>query len=479
MNRIVGIETEYGCLSLLPPGSTSAVERVRDWIFSHRQLGLIDVHHRDWDEPSGNGGFLFNGGRLYIDMGHLEYCTPECLSLLDLLRYDRAGDALIARALRELHLDREVSFIRNNIDHYTGATFGCHENYLVRRTAPLHEANVLSLLAFLTVRLLYVGAGRVGSTVAPELRGQMMRAGADDLFQISQRADYINNDLYEWVQFNRAIINTRDEPLGDPRKYRRLHLLHGDTSVLPTTLLLKLGTTALVLDLIEIDKLPKIALADAVTTFRELSRQTSGPWQVALADGSATDAVELLQSYCDAARQEFHGRDDETDALLKIWADTLAALRTEPLALVGKVDWITKKWLFEQFKEQEGLAWSDPWLKSQDLEFHKVDPAENIGLALEQTPAPWRLADAAVADAMFQPPANTRAHARSGLMQWLEQHDTRYHVDWEILGVEGGEPLTLLNPFDPEPPEAKAWQAGITEVLKRQAGRASSGGEKV
>ena len=479
MNRIVGIETEYGCLSLLPPGSTSAVERVRDWIFSHRQLGLIDVHHRDWDEPSGNGGFLFNGGRLYIDMGHLEYCTPECLSLLDLLRYDRAGDALIARALRELHLDREVSFIRNNIDHYTGATFGCHENYLVRRTAPLHEANVLSLLAFLTVRLLYVGAGRVGSTVAPELRGQMMRAGADDLFQISQRADYINNDLYEWVQFNRAIINTRDEPLGDPRKYRRLHLLHGDTSVLPTTLLLKLGTTALVLDLIEIDKLPKIALADAVTTFRELSRQTSGPWRVALADGSATDAVELLQSYCDAARREFHGRDDETDALLKIWADTLAALRTEPLALVGKVDWITKKWLFDQFKEQEGLAWSDPWLKSQDLEFHKVDPVENIGLALEQTPAPWRLTDDAVADAMFQPPANTRAHARSGLMQWLEQHDTRYHVDWEILGVEGGEPLTLLNPFDPEPPEAKAWQAGITEVLKRQAGRASSGGEKV
>ena len=475
MNRIVGIETEYGCLSLLPPGSTSAVERVRDWIFSHRQLGLIDVHHRDWDEPSGNGGFLFNGGRLYIDMGHLEYCTPECLSLIDLLRYDRAGDALIARALRELHLDREVSFIRNNIDHYTGATFGCHENYLVRRMAPLGEANVLSLLAFLTVRLLYVGAGRVGSTVAPELRGQMMRTGSDDLFQISQRADYINNDLYEWVQFNRAIINTRDEPLGDPRKYRRLHLLHGDTSVLPTTLLLKLGTTSLVLDLLEIDKLPKLALADAVTTFRELSRQTAGPWRVALAESRSTDAVELLQSYCDAARREFRGRDDETDVLLDIWASTLAALRTDPLTLVGRVDWITKKWLFEQFKEQEGITWADAWLKSQDLEFHKVDPAENIGLALDQSPAPWRLTDAAVADAMFQPPTNTRAHARSGLMQWLELHDARYHVDWEILGVEGGEPLTLLNPFDPDPPEAKVWQASITEVLKtlpqRQSGR--------
>ena len=466
MNRIVGIETEYGCLSLLPPGSTSAVERVRDWIFSHRQLGLIDVHHRDWDEPSGNGGFLFNGGRLYIDMGHLEYCTPECLSLLDLLRYDHAGDALIARALRELQLDREVSFIRNNIDHYTGATFGCHENYLVRRAAPLHEANVLSLLAFLTVRLLFTGAGRVGSSVATELRGQISRLGLDDMFQISQRADYINNDLYEWVQFNRAIINTRDEPLGDPRKYRRLHLLHGDTSVLPTTLLLKLGTTSLVLDLLEIDKLPKLMLGDAVTTFRELSRQTTGPWRVTLADGRTADAVEILQEFCDAARREFHGRDEETNALLDIWADTLTALRTAPLALVGKVDWITKKWLFDQFKEQEGLTWADPWLKSQDLEFHKVDPDGNIGLSLDQSPAPWRLSAEQIADAMFQPPANTRAHARSGLMQWLEQHDARYHVDWEILGVEGGDPLTLQNPFDPDPPEAKAWQANITEVLK-------------
>ncbi len=479
MNRIVGLETEYGCLSLLPPGATSAVERVRDWIFSHRNLGLIDVHHRDWDEPSGNGGFLFNGGRLYLDMGHLEYCTPECLSLADLLRYDQAGDALIIRALEELKLDREVSFVRNNIDHYTGATFGCHENYLVRRSAPLNEANVLSLLAFLTLRVLYVGAGRVGSIVAQELRGQVTRMGADDLFQISQRADYINNDLYEWVQFNRAIINTRDEPLGDPRKYRRLHLLHGDTSVLPTTLLLKLGTTALVLDLLEINKLPKVALADAVTTLRELSRQTSGPWRIMLADRQTADAVEVLAGYCDAARREFRGRDQETDALLEIWAGTLTALQTEPAALVGQVDWITKKWLFEQFKEQEGITWADPWLKSQDIEFHKVDPTGSLALSLAQTPAPWQLEKAAVAEAMFQPPINTRARARSTLMQWLEQHDARYHVDWEILGVEGGDPLTLLNPFDPDPPEARVWQTGIAEVLKTLPGRKETGEARI
>ena len=210
------------------------------------------MHQRDWDEPAGNGGFLFNGGRAYVDMGHLEYCTPECLSLIDVLRYDRAGDAILVQAVKDLRLQDQVSFIRNNIDHYSGATFGCHENYLVRRSAPLTEANVLSLLAFLTLRQLYGGAGRVGSTPGAELRGDLIRPGADSHFQISQRADYINNDLFEWVQFNRAIINTRDEPLADARKYRRLHLLHGDTSVLPTTLLLKVGTTSLVLDLLEL-----------------------------------------------------------------------------------------------------------------------------------------------------------------------------------------------------------------------------------
>src|SRR5438445_4747162 len=125
---------------------------------------------------------------------------------MEVLRYDRAGGLLAMQAIKALGLAGEVSFIRNNIDHYTGATFGCHENYLVRRSAPLTETNVLSLLAFLTLRVLYTGAGRVGSTMGAEFRGDSLRPGADGNFQISQRADYINNDLFEWVQFNRAII---------------------------------------------------------------------------------------------------------------------------------------------------------------------------------------------------------------------------------------------------------------------------------
>src|SRR4029079_6741105 len=309
MNRIVGLETEYGCLTNDPSGPPSAVGRVRNWIFDRARFGLPDMHQRDWDEPAGNGGFLFNGGRAYIDMGHFEYCTPECLSLIDVLRYDQAGDAILVQALKAMRLEKEINFIRNNIDHYSGATFGCHENYLVRRSAPLTESNVHSLLAFLTLRMLYVSAVRVGATMAAETRGELARPGMDNVFQMSQRADYINNDLFEWVQFNRAIINTRDEPLADARKYRRLHLLHGDTSVLPTTLMLKVGTTSLVLDLLETDRMPKMVLADAVLSFRTMSHQPDGPWLATLADGRSASAVELLFEYCDAATNEFKGRD--------------------------------------------------------------------------------------------------------------------------------------------------------------------------
>jgi len=457
MNRIVGLETEYGCLTNDPSGPPSAVGRVRNWIFEKNRFGLADMHQRDWDEPAGNGGFLFNGGRAYVDMGHLEYCTPECLSLIDLLRYDRAGDAILLQALKEMHLTEQVSFIRNNVDHYSGATFGCHENYLVRRSAPLTESNVLALLSFLTLRLLYAGSGRVGSTPGAELRGDLLRHGADSHFQISQRADYINNDLFEWVQFNRAIINTRDEPLADARKYRRLHLLHGDTNVLPTTLLLKAGTTALVLDLLELDQLPRVVLSDAVMTFRNLSHQPDGPWLAPLADGRCANAVELLFQYQEAARKEFRGRDTETDIVLRVWDEVLSALATQPEMLVGKVDWITKRWLFRQFMERENISWSDPWLKAQDLEFHHADPARSLGQALARTPVGWDIPVSDITDAMRAAPHNTRAQARSHIMKLLKNQHIRYFVDWEVIDAEGVNSLNLLNPFDASPEEADNW----------------------
>ena len=445
--RITGLETEYGCLVQPPVQIQDVLPRVRDWLFENDRYGLIDLHDRDWDEPAGNGGFLFNGGRVYIDMGHLEYCTPECASTMDVVRYDRAGDLLLQEAVRALKLDRAISFIRNNVDHYTGATFGCHENYSLDRKAPLHERNVLALLAFLTLRVLFTGAGRVGSIRPVRFRGEVVQREDAALFQISQRADYIQNDFFEWVQHNRAIINTRDEPLADPRQYRRLHLIHGDSNVLPATIFLKIGTTRIVLDMLDEDELPQIVLQDAVTTLRLLSRTLSPPWCVALADGKLANAVDLLWIFQQKAKQLFKGRDAETDALLKLWAQAIEGLSGDLSSLIGLVDWVTKEHLLREFCKTEGLEWGHPWLESQDLEFHHIDPDRSLGLALANTAGFWN--PPGLLDSKLKPPTNSRAHARSRLMREIQGKETSYSLDWEAVEVPNQKRTRLLNPFQP------------------------------
>lgn len=445
--RITGLETEYGCLIQPPAQVQEVLPRVRDWLFENDRYGLIDLHDRDWDEPAGNGGFLFNGGRVYIDMGHMEYCTPECATALDVVRYDRAGDLLLQEAVRALKLEDKVSFIRNNVDHYTGATFGCHENYSLDRKAPLHEKNVLSLLAFLTLRVLFTGSGRVGSIRPSRFRGELVQREDAALFQISQRADYIQNDFFEWVQHNRAIINTRDEPLADPRQYRRLHLIHGDSNVLPATSFLKIGTTRIVLDLLDADELPPLALHDAVTSLRLLSRTLSPPWCVPLADGKLADAVELLSIYHAKSKELFEGRDAETDALLDIWARVLRGLSGNMESLVGLLDWVTKEYLLREFCKSEGIEWGNPWLESQDLEFHHIDPDRSLGLALADFDGFWE--PDGIDTAMSKPPADSRAHARSRLMREIQGKESSYFLDWEAVEVPNQKRTRLLNPFQP------------------------------
>jgi proteasome accessory factor A len=445
--RITGLETEYGCLIQPPAQVQEVLPRVRDWLFENDRYGLIDLHDRDWDEPAGNGGFLFNGGRVYIDMGHMEYCTPECATAIDVVRYDRAGDLLLQEAVRALKLEDKVSFIRNNVDHYTGATFGCHENYSLDRKAPLHEKNVLSLLAFLTLRVLFTGSGRVGSIRPSRFRGELVQREDAALFQISQRADYIQNDFFEWVQHNRAIINTRDEPLADPRQYRRLHLIHGDSNVLPATIFLKVGTTRLVLDLLDADELPPLALHDAVTTLRLLSRTLQPPWCVPLADGKLADAIELLAMYHAKAKELFKGRDAETDSLLDLWAKVMRGLSSNLNSMVGILDWVTKEYLLREFCRSEGLEWGNPWLESQDLEFHHIDPDRSLGLALAHRDGFWE--PDGMPEAMSKPPCDSRAHARSRLMREIQGKESSYFLDWEAVEVPNQKRTRLLNPFQP------------------------------
>ena len=453
MDRVVGVETEYGCL-VSDEGSHGAAEiwpaKVKNYIFRKARLGTIDLHYRDYEEPPGNGGFLLNGGRLYLDMGHIEYASPECLHLRDLVAYDLAGDDLLQSSLAALGAAGRVSFIKNNVDHHTGATFGCHENYLMKREAQFTPPVLGTLLTFLATRQLFTGAGRVGQAnpLAFDFEPPQTQTAVD--FQLSQRADHIVNDIYQWVQFNRAIINARDEPLADYRKYRRLHLLIGDSNMSPFATALKIGTTACVLALLEEARLPRnLVLNDAVQSTRDISRDPTRRWIVDLENGKTIGALDVQWQFHELATKHLRNRSAETDWLLESWSFTLEALEQNQNALIGGVDWITKKWLLDTFVESENLEWNDPWLQSIDLEYHNIDPAKGLffGVTPGKRIGEWNNS-ARRSAAMDQPPANTRAAGRARAVAHFQNSERPYVINWDSIAYDSRDFLVMSDPFE-------------------------------
>ena len=453
MDRVAGIETEYGCLVRGDDGRSHTDAwpvKVKNFLFRKEEAGAIDLHYRDYEEPPGNGGFLLNGGRLYLDMGHIEYASPECLLLRDLVTYDVAGDHLLQSALKSLNAVERVSFVKNNIDHETGATFGCHENYLMKREAQFTPPVLGTLLAFLATRQIFTGAGRVGQANPLAFDFQLPQPEAHVDFQLSQRADHIVNDIYQWVQFNRAIINARDEPLADYRKYRRLHLLIGDSNMSPFATALKIGTTSCVLSLLEEGRLPKnLSLSDAVQSTRDISRDPTSAWIVRLENGKTIGGLDIQWQFYELAEKHLSGSNDETDWLLESWSFTLDALRSKPESLIGGVDWITKKWLLEMFMESEGLTWDDPWLQSLDLEYHNIDPDKGLffGVNPAKRIGEWNNS-VCRPEATYQPPANTRAAGRAQAVAWFQKSDQPYVINWDSIACDNRDFLVMGNPFD-------------------------------
>ena len=450
--RIYGIETEYGCL---PPASDPFLSpdfvsiKAKDCVFYRDGLGIVDMHYRGRDEPPGNGGFLFNGGRVYIDMGHVEYATPECTGLFDLVAADRAGERLVQRALDQLGLADSAAFFKNNIDHYTGATFGCHENYLVRREVPFSQVLLPTMLPFFVTRQIFAGAGRVGCHTDIFEYGSAEDEGVG--FQLSQRADHIVTEIYQWIQFSRAIINTRDEPLADWGLYRRLHLLVGDSNMMEYATALKVGTTALVLQLLEEQErviCDDIKLLDPVQAIRDISRDMTYRWEVQLEDGRYTTATEIQRAYLDLAERYLRGRDEEGDWVLDEWRFVIDALEHDPGCLVDRVDWVAKKWLLEYFMREEGLDWQDTWIQSLDLEYHNLNAARSLYFDLYERGMVKRVvADEQIDQAITHPPADTRACARSRVMRALTDQKTRYQIDWDSICVGDDKFLSLDDPF--------------------------------
>lgn len=478
-NRIFGIETEYGLLvnQDRPDHSPSWIaHRIRDHIFHVQQRGVLDLHHRGHDEPPGNGGFLTNAGRMYLDMGHLEYASPECTSLFDLVASDRAGDQILQSALEDLGLAETVSLVKNNIDHETDATFGSHENYLVSRQFPFSRRGLAPLVSFLVTRQIFTGAGRVGIGNDPSewvQVGHLMlhRPGLRDApdrkgvpFQISQRADFIVNDFFEWVQHNRSIVNTRDEPLADPNHYRRIHLLCGDSNVSEYATALKMGTTGLVLQLIEDGHVPAgLALSEPVEALQELSQDQERAWLVTLESGKTISAIDLQLELFRAAHQHYLGQDEETDWVLDHWERVLTDLRGDYAKLVGRVDWASKLWLLDLYREAERIEWGAPELKSLDLEYHNLHPEKGLFWGLQDEGRAVRVTtDKAIRLAQDHPPRNTRAFGRGELVRHLlacgsstepddDQDEGRffpaYVINWSIFQVRGHPAFQMPDPF--------------------------------
>ena len=478
LNRIFGLETEYGLLihEDRPDHSpTWFAHKIRDHLFQVQRRGVLDLHHRGHDEPPGNGGFLTNAGRIYLDMGHLEYASPECHSLMDVVASDRAGDLLLQRTIDDLGYGEQISLIKNNIDHETDATFGSHENYLVSRRFPFSRRGLAPLVTFLVTRQIFTGSGRVGSAALQDAWIQVDRLlvprstfGTQPIselpFQISQRADYIVNDFFEWVQHNRAIVNTRDEPLADPNQYRRIHLLLGDSNMAEYATALKLGTTGLVLQLIEEGHAPyELEIDEPVEALQEISQDQERRWLVQLQSHKTMSAVDIQERFLDCAVRHYSGQDEETDWVLTQWASVLHDLRGDYQKLVGRVDWASKLWLLDCFREAEYVDWTDPMLKSLDLEYHNLNPAKGLyyGL-LEEGRVPRVTTDRLIDLAMEISPKNTRAYGRSELVRHLLSERPAsavdhlpapdglfpaYVINWSIFQVRGRDPFPMPDPF--------------------------------
>ena len=387
---------------------------------------------------------LVNGARLYNDHGHPEYSTPECASLLDLVTHDKAGERIVLAAAQARMAQAgvgSVQIFKNNTDFH-GSSYGTHENYLIPRETPF--AQLLSgLLPFFATRIIYAGAGKMG--IEPR--------GDQGIYQISQRADFFTEDASVDTLHRRPLVNTRDEPHADPRDWRRLHVICGDANMSEYATALKVGTTYLVLSLLEMGWQPPVRLLSATQAMKDISRDQGYKWLVKTEKLGTMPAVDVQRFYLAAAKERLTGRGSDTDWTLREWEQTLEALEQNPLTLGNKLDWVAKRALLADYVQSERVGWDDPALPSLDLAYSSVDPEESLYYALEQAGEMLRLTDdTAIAAACLQPPINTRAAIRGQLVD-------RFGAS---IGVLGWNKVVLRT-------ESESWMVDLDDYLTPDA----------
>jgi Pup amidohydrolase len=471
VRRVMGTEVEYGISVVGQPmanpmvassqvvnayaSATLKARRAR-WDFEE-ESPLRDARGFDMsrqvadasqltDEDLGLANIILtNGARLYVDHAHPEYSTPEVTTPLDIVKWDKAGEQVMLDAsirAGQLPGGAAILLYKNNTDN-KGASYGTHENYLMRRSTPFADI-VHNLTPFFVSRQVVCGAGRVG----------IGQDGREHGFQISQRADYFEVEVGLETTLKRPIINTRDEPHADPEKYRRLHVILGDANLAEISTYLKVGTTALVLSMIEAGYLQAdLAVEGPVASLRAVSHDATLGHLLRLHDGRRLTAVQLQMEYLDHAKKYVEERvdaDPQTLDVLARWESVLDRLERDPMECATELDWVAKLKLLEQYRERDGLDWDDAKLMLIDLQYSDIRPDKGLYQRLVRLGRIERLlGDDAVAQAMHEPPEDTRAYFRGRCLEKYSEHVAAASWDSVIFDLPGRETLQRVPTIDP------------------------------
>ena len=387
---------------------------------------------------------LTNGARLYVDHAHPEYSSPEVTSPRDVVVWEKAGEQVMRRGAELAGRVPGVAPIvlyKNNVDN-KGASYGSHENYLMRRDVPF-ESVVEHLTPFFVSRQVVCGAGRVGQE----------QDGSVHAFQLGQRADYVEVGVGLETTLKRPIINTRDEPHADPRRYRRLHVIIGDANCSETAIYLKHGTTSIVLAMVEAGFLPPgLALVNPVASMHDVSHDPTLRHAMRLQDGRSMTALEMQGEYLRHARDFVarEGSDEQTDDVLDRWESVLERLARDPMECVRELDWVAKLALLEQYRERDGLDWDHAKLHLVDLQYHDVRLERGIYHRLVAAGRMDRLVtDAEVEAAVTAPPQDTRAYFRGMCLTRFASDIAAASWDSVIFDLPGHDSLQRVPTMEP------------------------------
>ena len=434
--RIFGMENEYGVTCTLRGQRRLSPDEVARYLFRR----VVS-----WGRSS--NVFLENGARLYLDVGsHPEYATPECDSLYDLIAHDKAGERVLEglvqsaeQRLEEEGIRGQIYLFKNNTDS-AGNSYGCHENYLVSRQADFPRM-IDTLIPYFVTRQVFAGAGK------------LLQTARGTVFSLAQRAEHIWEGVSSATTRSRPIINTRDEPHADAERYRRLHVIAGDSNMSEYVSYVKVGATVALLQMLEDDVVFRdLTLENPIRAIREISHDTTCRRRVRLANGRELSALDIQWEYLERVMRYSRapGFSPQVQSAVAMWEHLLTGLEKDPLSLRRECDWVMKQHIIEEYAASRRVPLSDPRLAMVDLAYHDVSRQRGLYYLLERRGLMDRVVtDEDISRALIQPPQTTRARLRGEFIKAAKERNRDFTVDWVHLKLNDQAQRTVLckDPF--------------------------------